>query len=205
LIERAAKLRGLPLASEFFFEGPAVVVADEDAAAIAVEGGGHTAAAQQAVQQVKVAFGRFGEEEAGGEDFAGSIVLHAQSGETRAAAFQPVVRRAVQLHEFAFAGGAQSALAMSGGTAGARRTDAGGAQQSAKGFAAERETFFLDELLLKMMVVEAGVASTGEREDVSPHGPRQAAMAGPAAAGVSQSRCAALPVARFEAFDMPRR
>jgi hypothetical protein len=97
LIERAAKLRGLPLASEFFFKGPAVVVADEDAAAIAVEGGGHTAAAQQAVQQVKVAFGRFGEEEAGGEDFAGSIVLHAQSGETRA--FQPVVRRAVQLLE----------------------------------------------------------------------------------------------------------
>lgn len=101
--EGAAELGRLALAGEFFLDGPVVVIADEDAAAIAVEGRGHTEAMEQAVEQAKVAFGGFRGEELGGKDFAGSIVLHAESGETRATTFQPIVRRTVQLHQFAFA------------------------------------------------------------------------------------------------------
>ena len=126
--ESAAELSGLAFAGELFFDGPVVVVADEDAAAIAVEGERDTVAAQQAAQQAEIAVGGFGGEELGGQDFAGGIVLHAQSGEPRAAAFEPVVRRAVELHQFAFASRAQTALAMSGSAAFARRADAGLAQ-----------------------------------------------------------------------------
>ena len=56
-----------------------------------------------------------------------------------------------------------------------------------------------------MMVVEAGVACACQGQDADARTLGQATVAGPAAAGVSQSRCAALPIARFEPFDMPRR
>jgi hypothetical protein len=72
--ERATELRGLPLTRKFFLESPAVIVADEDTAAIAVEGGGNAEAAEQALQQVRIAFGGFRREELRGEDFAGSVV-----------------------------------------------------------------------------------------------------------------------------------
>ena len=104
LFEGATELSGLALAGELFFEGPGVVVADEDAAAIAVEGEGNTVAAQQLAEQGEIADGGFGGEELSGEDFSGGIVLQTESGEARAAAFEPVVRRAVELHQFAFAG-----------------------------------------------------------------------------------------------------
>ena len=58
---------------------------------------------------------------------------------------------------------------------------------------------------MKVMIIEAGVA--GARQVRMRFRTRcgSAAVAGAAAAGVSQSRCAALPIAGFEAFDMPRR
>ena len=158
LLESAAELSGLALAGELFVDRPVIVVADEDAAAIAVEGDGDAVAAQEALQQAEIALGGFRGEELGGEDFAGSIVLHAQSGEQGAATFEPVVGRAVELNEFAFASRAQTALAMSGRSAFAWRAEALAAEQPAQGFAAEREAFLFDELLVKMMVVEAGVA-----------------------------------------------
>jgi hypothetical protein len=55
------------------------------------------------------------------------------------------------------------------------------------------------------MIVEASVTGADQSEDAVAHAWGQAAVAGTAAAGVSQSRCAALPVTGFEAFDMPRR
>ena len=158
LLERATELRGLALAGELFVERPVIVVAGEDAAAIAVEGDRDAVAAQEALEQAEIALGGFREEELRGENFARSVVLHAQSGELRAAPFQPVVGGAVELHKLAFAGRAQSALAMSGRAAFAGRCDAAGAEQPSQGFAAQREAFFFDQLLLEMMIVEAGVA-----------------------------------------------
>jgi hypothetical protein len=69
------------------------------------------------LQQVKVAFGGFCGEELRRQDFATGIVLHAENGELRAAAFEPVVRAAVELHEFSFASDTQAALVMSWGAA----------------------------------------------------------------------------------------
>src|SRR5579871_313684 len=131
LQQSAAELSGLALASELFVDRPVLVIAGEDAAAITVEGNGDAIAAQEAPEQVEIALRGFRGEELGGQDFAGGIVLHAQSGEMRAAALEPVVGRAVELNEFAFAGRAQAALTMSGRATFAWRADAVGTEQAA--------------------------------------------------------------------------
>lgn len=165
LFQRATELSGLALTGELFVDGPVMVVASEDPAAIAVEGDGDALAAQEALEQAKVALGGFRGEELGGQDFAGSIVLHTQSGEQGAATFQPVVGRAVELDQFAFARGAQTTLAMGGRSALAWRAQAFPTEQSAQGFAAQREAFSFDELVVKVMVVEASVACACQSED----------------------------------------
>ena len=158
-------MSGLALAGELFVERPVLVVAHKDAAAIAVESERNPKAAQEALQQAEIAWGSFREEELSGEDFAGSIILHAQSGEQGAATFEPIMGRAVQLHEFTFASRSQTSLAMSRGTAFARRADAGGAEQTAKGLAAKREAFLLAEFFAQMVIIEAGVAGAGQKQD----------------------------------------
>src|SRR5713226_94707 len=117
LFQGAAELGGLAFASELFVDGPVVVVADEDAAVIAIKSERHAVAAQQVFQQAEIAERGFRREELGGEDFAGGVVLHAESGELRATTFEPVVRAAVELHEFAETRGTHTALAMSGSAA----------------------------------------------------------------------------------------
>jgi len=141
------------------------IVAHEDAAAVAVEGRGHAEAAQQALQQVKITFGGFREEELGGQDFAGGIVLHAEQGEAGTAGCEPVVWAAVELHEFAFASHTQTALAMSGRTALARGAEAFLAQEAAQGFATERKAFDLVELFAKVVVVEPSIFGAIQAQD----------------------------------------
>ena len=92
LLEGAAELSGLAFAGELFFDRPVVVVADEDTAAITVEGERDAVAAEQAPEQAEIAYGGFRGEELSGKDFAGGVVLHAESGERGAATFEPVVR-----------------------------------------------------------------------------------------------------------------
>src|SRR5712664_4464532 len=144
LFQCAAELRRLAFSGELFFHCPAVVVADEDAAVITVKSQGHAEAAQQLAKQAEIAERGFRRKELRGQDFAGGVVLHAKSSELRATVFGPVVRTAVELHEFAEACGSQAALAMSGSTAFSRRAEAVLAQQSAQGFATERKAFALD-------------------------------------------------------------
>ena len=55
------------------------------------------------------------------------------------------------------------------------------------------------------MIVEAGVARACQSHDPLAYGVGQTTVAGAAAADVRQGRCAALPIATFEPFDMPRR
>ena len=66
------------------------------------------------------------------------------------------MRRAVELHQFAFASDAQTSLAMSGSATFTGRTEALAAQQATEGFAAEREAFQFGELFAQVMVIEAG-------------------------------------------------
>ena len=83
--------------------------------------------------------------------------------------------------------------------------EATGAQQASQGFAAEREAFLFGELLAEMVIVEPGIGGAGQAQDAVSHALGQAARAGPPATGVRQRRCAALPIASFEALDMARR
>ena len=78
-----------------------------------------------------------------------------ESGKARAAAFQPVVRRAVQLYQFAFAGGAQPTLAMRGSAALAGRSQTGLAQQTAQGFATQGKALDLAKFFAEVVIVEA--------------------------------------------------
>src|ERR1700687_3277279 len=82
-----------------------------------VKGKGHAKTAQQLAKQAEIAESGFRREELRGQDFPGGVILHAESGELWAASFEPIVRAAVELHEFAEPRGAHAALAMSGSTA----------------------------------------------------------------------------------------
>jgi hypothetical protein len=109
------------------------------------------------------------------------------------------------LDKFTLAGGTKATLAMDWRAPFAGRADPGGAEQATKSLAVEAEAFLFHELFPKMMIVEAGVAGAGQTQDRLAGALGEAAVAGPAAAGVYQSRCAALPVTKFEAFHMPWR
>src|ERR1700722_8128158 len=97
LSQGAAELSGLGRVGEFFFDGPAVVVANEDAAAIPVESCGHTEAIEQGLEQAEVACGAFRRKELSGQDLAGGVVLHAQNGEARATALEPIEQEGFSL------------------------------------------------------------------------------------------------------------
>ena len=202
LLQRASELGGLTFSGELFFHRPEVVVAYEDAAVIAIEGEWDTAVTQQLAEQGEIAGGGFGGKELSGEDFTGSIVLQAERSEARAAAFEPIVGRAIQLHQFALASGSQTALAMSGSAAFAGRAQAGLAQKTAQGLAAEGEAFDLAKFFAEMVIVEASIGGAGQTEGGLAHPFRQATGAGPSAVGVRQSRLSLLPQTFLEAFDL---
>ena len=193
LLQSAAELSGLAAAGELFFHRPVIVVANEDAVAIAVETEGYAEAAQQAAEQAEIAASVFGGEEFGDQDFAGGVVEEAEQGKLRAAIFQPAMKAGVEQQHFAFPSARQAALAMGGSASLTGRADPGRAQQTAEGLASEREAFLLDQFFAEVMVVEAGIGGAGQMQDAVPHAIRQAAMAGPSAAGVCQSRLTALP------------
>ena len=117
MFQGAAELRRLAFSRKLFFDGPVVVIADEDATVIAIKSQRHAEAAQQLAKQAEIAESGFRGKELRRQDFAGGVVLHAQSGEPGSAAFEPVVQAAIELHEFAEPCATHAALAMSGSTA----------------------------------------------------------------------------------------
>jgi len=151
---------------------------------------------------VEVAFGGFRQEKLGSQDFSGSVVLHAQSGEAGAAAFQPVVRRTIELHQFPDASDARAALAMSGSPTFARRAEAGLAQQTTQRFAAEGQALVFDEFLAEMMIIEAGILGAGQMQNPLAGGFGQPAGAGAAAVGVCQRRLPLFAQTFLQAFHL---
>lgn len=94
---------------------------------------------------------------------------------------------------------------MRGSPSFAGRAEAVVAEQTAQGLTTQREAFDLAKLFAEMMVIEAVIARAGQMEDASPQRFQQATGTGPPATGVCQRRLTAVPIARFEALNMPRR
>jgi hypothetical protein len=202
LLQSATKLGGLAFAGELFLHRPGIVVAHEDAAVISVKSEGSAVAAQPLTQQAEIAGGSFGGKELSGQDLSGGVVLQTEGGEARAAAFQPVVRRAIELHQLAFAGGSQTALAMSGSAAFAGRSQTGLAQKPAEGLAAQGEALDLAKFFAEMMVVEASIGGAGQANCGLAYPLRQTAGAGPSAVGVGQKRPPLLPQTLLKTPDL---
>jgi hypothetical protein len=205
LFQGATELGWLSFPCELFFYRPVLVVAKEDAVTVAVKAEWDAAAAQQAAEQAEIAAGVFGGKELGDKDFTGSVVEEAEQGELWAAIFQPAVEAGVEQKHFAFASAGQAALTVSGNASFAGRADASATEKTAESFPAEGKTFDLTELFAEMVIVEACVSRACQMENACARGFGQAVRAGTAAAGVCQSRCAALPVANFEAMYLTRR
>jgi len=176
LFQGAAELRGLAFSSELFVDGPVVVVADEDAAVIPVEGERYPVSAQHLSKQAEIAEGGFRGEELYGQDLFGGIVLHAESSEALAAAFEPVVRATIELHQFAEPCGTQATLAMSGSAAFAWRAETVLAEQATQSFATEGKALALNQLLVEMVIVETSVGAAGQLHDPRSHVLGQAAV-----------------------------
>jgi hypothetical protein len=169
---------------------------------VSVKGQRSAVAAQQLAQQQKIAERGFGGKELGRQDFSGGVILQAESGEARTAALEPVVGRTVELHQFAFAGGTQTALAMRGSAAFSRRAQTGLTQKTTESFAAEGEALDLTQLFAEGVIVEAGIGGTGQAKDGLANTAGQAPGTGPSAVGVRQSRLALLPQTFLEAPDL---
>jgi hypothetical protein len=74
-------------------------------------------ATEQLAKQAEIAKSGFRREELCRQDFTSRVVLHAQSGESWAAPLEPVMRAAIELHQFAEPCGTHPAVAMSGSPA----------------------------------------------------------------------------------------
>lgn len=153
-------------------------------------------------EQGEIAGGGFGGEELSREDFSGGIVLQAEGGETRAATFQPIVRRAIELHQFALACRAQTALTMGGSAALAGRPQPGLPQQTAESFAAQGEALDLAKFFAEMVIVESGIGGARQPHHSLAHPGWQPAGAGPSAVGVRQSRLPLLLQTFLKTFDL---
>ena len=111
-----------------FLNRTMLVVALEAAAAIAVEGQGARRSVAAGFATEANNLRRFLRGRTERRDFAGGVILQAQSG----AAFEAIARGAVESDEFFFAGGAQTALAMNGRATFARRAQTDSAQDAAE-------------------------------------------------------------------------
>ena len=200
MFQGPAKLSRLAFSEELFFDRPTVVIADEDAAVITIESQRHAETAQQLAKQAEITESRFRGEELCGQDFAGGIVLHTESGEARSTAFEPIVRAAIQLHEFAEPSRTHSTLTMSGRSALSRRAETVLAQQAAQGFPTERKALALDQLLAEMVIIEADIGVARELDDTLDYRIGQPTVTRSAAVGVSQSRLPVFAHTLFQAF-----
>lgn len=97
------------------------------------------------------------------------------------------------------------AAAMARRPAGPGTPDPGGAQQPLHGLAGEAQALALPEELGEVVVIHAGVASTGQREDPSPHRLGETSARGPAAVAMGEGREALLTQAREQAAQVAKR
>jgi len=205
-VQRAADLSGLGSALQLLAQSQRDTrITVKDAVAIRVRGGGQAVAADQVAEQEEVAVGLFLEAKDPAEHLAGRIVNRGVEDETGAAVFEPGVVTAVHLDEEPGLRHALAAAAMAGRAAGAGTPDAGGAEEALHRPPGEPQALAFGEQLSEVMIIHAGVASAGEREDLGPHRFGETARRGPAPVAMGQCRDPLRAHVSQEPADMPER
>lgn len=206
LLERPADLRRLGAALELLGQGErGAGIAMKNAMPIGVDGSRQAIAPDEVAQEEEVAVGVLLEAEDSGQDSAGGVIDGRQQHEPRTAVFQPGVLAAVHLDQEPGLRHALPAAAMARRPAGPGTPHPGGAQQPLHGLAGEAQALALPEELGEVVIIHAGVASAGQREDPSPHRLREASPRGPAAVAMGEGREALLPQAREQAAQVAKR
>jgi hypothetical protein len=93
--------------------------------------------------------------EVSGEDLTGGVILKTDEGEHGAAAFEPVMAAGIGERHHAETGAGRAAGAILARPALLRKSEFGGAQDAAHGFAADGESLFGAKFFRQMRIVEA--------------------------------------------------
>jgi len=205
-LERPADLSGLGSALELLGQGArGAGVAVKDPMPIGVGRSREAIAPDELAQEEEVAVGVLLETEDAPQHAAGGVIDGGQQHKPRAAVLQPGVVAAVQLDQEAGLRHALAAAAMAGRPAGTGTADPGGAKQPLHSLAGEAQALALPEELGEVVIIHAGVAGAGQREDPSPHRLGEAPGRGTAAVAMGESGKALLAKAREQAAKVAKR
>ena len=165
-LEGAADLGGGDGARELLREALGRLrLAMKDAMAIGVGGGGDAIVPDEVAEQEEIAVGVFLGAKDAAEDFAGGIVNGGVEDEAGAAVLQPGVVAAVHLDEQPGLRHPLASPAMLGGAAAARARNPRVAQEALHGRARHRHSFVLAQELGEVVIIDARIPRTGQRED----------------------------------------
>ncbi len=180
-------------------------IAMKDAMPIGVGRGGQAIAADELAQEQEIAVGILRGAKDASQDFARGIVDGREEDEARAALLEPGMVTAVHLDEEPGLGHALAPAAMLGRAPGAWAADARLAQQALHGGTGQDEAVVLLEELGEVMIVRAGIARAGQREDLRPYGFGEAARGGPPAVAMGERRRAPLADLGQQATEVTER
>ncbi len=205
-LERTPDLRGGDVALELLREalrGPRIAM--KDAMPIGVGGCRQAIASDELTQQQEIAVRILLGAKDASQDFARGIVDGREEDEARAAILEPGMVTAVHLDEETGLGHTLAPAAMLGRSPGAWAPDARLSQHALHGGTGQDEAVVLPEELGEVMIVRAGVARAGQREDLSSYGLGEAARGGPPAVAMGERRRATLADLRQQATEVTER
>ncbi len=205
-LERAADLSRGDVALQLLGQalwGPGIAM--KDAMAIGVGGCRQAIAADELAQQEEIAVCILLGAKDARHDVARGIVDGREEDEARAAILEPGMVAAVHLDEEPGLGHALAPASMFRRSPGAWTPDARLAQHALDGGTGQDEALVLPEELGEVMIVCAGVARAGQREDLSPDGLGEAARGGPAAVAMGERRRTVVADLRQQATDVTER
>ncbi len=205
-LERTPDLGRGDVALELLHQAPwSPRIAMKDAVPIRVGRRGQAIAADELAQQQEIAVGILLGTKDTRQDFARGIVDGGEEDEARAALLEPGMVTAVHLDEKPGLWHALAAAAMLGRSPGAWAPDTRFSQHALHSGPGQAEALVLPEELGEVVIVRAGVARAGQREDLRPDGLGKTARGGPAAVAMGECRRAGLADLRQQTPEVTER
>lgn len=205
-LEGAANLGRLGPALELLGQGQRRArIAVEDPVTVRVGRTGEAIAADELAEEQEVAVRVLFQAEDPAEDPPRRIIEGGVEHEPRPTLFEPGVVAAVHLDEEARLRHAVPVAAMAGWAARARTAQPGRPEEALDRPPRDPQALALREQLGKVMIIHAGIAAAGEREDPGPDLLGDAAGRGPAAVTMGEGGKALLTQAGEEPTQVPQR